>query len=238
MIELSCDLGEASTPAQQAVEHSIWPLIDAANVACGGHAGDESTMKIAVGMAVLHGVTLGAHPSYPDRVNFGRKTMTMDADALRRSLIEQIGALQQIALEQNVPLQRVKPHGALYNDAFHDRRLAGIIAEAVKRADPALALVGTEGSQMLAAGREAGLTVIREAFADRGYRKDGSLIPRSEPHALLSVEEAAAQAERLSRNELGIDFDTICIHADMDDSVERLRAIRYRLAPLLRITSE
>ena len=238
MIELSCDLGEASTPEAQAVEQAIWPLIDAANVACGGHAGDEFTMQHAVDMAKRHNVILGAHPSYPDRLNFGRRTMIIDADALRSSLVEQIATLQQIAQTKDVPLQRVKPHGALYNDAFHDPRLSEIIATAVKRADPALALVATEGSEMIRAGREAGLPVIREAFADRGYRKDGSLIPRCEPHALLSVDEAAAQAQRLVRGEMGFPFETICIHADMESSVERLNAIRYRLAPLLRITSE
>lgn len=238
MIELSCDLGEASTPEQQAVEDAIWPMIDAANVACGGHAGDESTMTGAVHLADRLRVTLGAHPSYPDRENFGRKSMKIEPDVLRASLVHQIDALRSIARTRGLRLERVKPHGALYNDAFRDRKLGDVIAAAVRHVDPLLAVVGTEGSQMIEAARAAGLPVIREAFADRAYRPDGSLVPRSEPDALLSVDDAAAQAERLARKEMGIPFDTICIHADMEHSAERLRAIRYRLAPLLRMTSE
>ena len=222
MIEISCDLGELSPD----FERPIWQWIDAANVACGGHAGDESTMRNAVAMARHHKVIVGAHPSYPDRENFGRKSMRMDAMDLRRTLTEQIEALRAIGA-----IERVKAHGALYNDAHRDRALADIIVQAVLDIDPALALVAIDTSQMAAAAREAGLRVIREAFADRGYQADGSLIPRGQPGALLGIQEAAEQAMRL-------EADTICIHADMEGSLERLRAIRQRLAPPVRITSE
>lgn len=238
MIELSCDLGEASNQDQQDVEEQIWPMIDAANVACGGHAGDEATMTAAVHLAKKLDVILGAHPSYPDRANFGREPMQIAPGDLLASLVQQITALRLIARSRGVRLQRVKPHGALYNDALRNRRLGEIIAASVRQIDPMLAIVGTDGSQMLEAATAAGLPVIREAFADRGYQRDGSLVPRSQPNALLSVDEAANQAERLARKEMGFPFDTICIHADMDRSVERLRAIRYRLEPWLRMTSE
>ena len=222
MIEISCDLGELSPD----FERPIWPLIDAANVACGGHAGDESTMQNAVAMAAQHKVIIGAHPSYPDRENFGRKSMHMNAADLRRTLTAQIEALRAIGA-----IERVKAHGALYNDAHRDRKLADVIVQAVLDVDPSLALVAIDTSQMAMAAREAGLRVIREAFADRGYQADGSLIPRGQPGALLGIQEAAEQAMRL-------DADTICIHADMEGSLDRLRAIRQRLAPAVRITSE
>ncbi len=242
MIELSCDLGEAASESERAVERALWPLLDAANVACGGHAGDEQSMHEAVRFAERLGVTLGAHPSYPDRENFGRKSLRMDAAALRESLVAQIAALRDIAASAGVPLARVKPHGALYNDAHHDSDLAHLIVDAVAALGGGLAIVASETSRMAGAARSHGVPVIREAFADRRYRADGSLVPRGEPGALLSIDEAAEQALRLatertvtaqSGHRLEIAFDTICIHADTPHSVERLRAIRERLGPYL-----
>ena len=246
MIELSADLGEASTESERDVERAIWTMVDAANVACGGHAGDEATMLDAVNAAAKLGVILGAHPSYPDRQNFGRVSMKMDASQLRASLSEQIAALQNVAARHGVRLERVKAHGALYNDAHKDRALADVVVAAIRDVNPALAIVASQKSQMAAAAAAARLPIVREAFADRRYRPDGSLVPRGERDALLSVTEAAAQAESLATqhavdargHHLAIDFDTICIHADMDRAVERLEAIRQRLAPFVRITSE
>jgi UPF0271 protein len=225
MIELSADLGEASDDRGRAIEQEIWPLIDAANVACGGHAGDEPSMRAAVRMAAELRVILGAHPSYPDRTNFGRQTMAMERAALVASLVGQIEHLRSIAAEQGVELERVKAHGALYNDAHRDRGVAEAIVEAVRRFG--VALVAIDSSQMAAVARASGVLVIREAFGDRGYRPDGSLIPRSEPGALLSIEEAAEQAAHFAA---APDFDTLCIHSDMDGAVERLKAIRLRLS--------
>ena len=226
MIEISADLGEAATDAEREIERAIWPLIDAANVACGGHAGDETSMREAALMAGRLDVILGAHPSYPDREHFGRRSVEIAPEALIDSLVEQIGALRAVGLAEGVRVERVKPHGALYNDAHRDRSLAVLIVTAMRQVDPELALVASDLSQMAAAARAAGTPVIREAFADRGYRPDGSLVPRGEPGALLSVAEAADQAVRLVRGEVAIAFDTICIHADMEDSVARLKAIR------------
>ena len=225
MIDISADLGEGSPG-----ETEIWPLITSANVACGGHIGDEHSMREAARLAQQHGVRFGAHPSYPDRENFGRKSLVLAPDALRESLIEQISALNAF-----LPVQHVKPHGALYNDAHKNRALADVILDAMQRVSQNLAIVAPDHSQMAAAARAAGMNVIREAFADRRYEPDGSLTPRSIPGSTLTVDEAAAQAALLVHEgtviardgtRITIAFDTICIHADMEGAVERLRAVR------------
>ena len=230
MIDLSADLGEGSPG-----EDEIWPLIDSANVACGGHVGDETSMREAVGRAREHGVKLGAHPSYPDREHFGRRSLEMSPDALRDSLVDQISTLRAIA----GGLSHVKPHGALYNDAHKNRALANVIIEAMRLVDPGIAIVAPDHSQMAAAARDAGTPVIREAFADRRYEPDGSLVSRKEPDSLLTIDEAAAQAALLAREgvvvardgtRVPVAFDTICIHADMEGALERLRAIRASFA--------
>jgi UPF0271 protein len=230
VIDLSADLGEGASD-----EPEIWPLITSANVACGGHYGDVESMTHAVVRARELGVRVGAHPSYPDRENFGRKSMTMSPEALRASIVEQIAALRDIA----GMLAHVKPHGALYNDAHKDRALAEIVIDAIRAVDPSLPIVCGDSSQMAAAARAAGTPVIREAFADRRYNADGSLVARSEPGSRLDVLEAATQAAMLANENavvardgtrITIPFDTICIHADMEHAVARLRAIRAAIS--------
>lgn len=228
MIEISADMGEGAPD-----EAAIWPLIDAANVACGGHAGDAESMRLAAAQAREHGVRLGAHPSYPDRENFGRKSMTMVPAALQASIAMQIEALRAITA-----IDFVKPHGALYNDAHRDAVLAAILIDAIRGVDASLAIVCPDASQMANAARAAGTPVIAEAFGDRRYMPDGSLTPRGTAGALLTVDEAAEQAAMLAAERaviagdgtrVAIRFDTICIHADMEHALERLRAIRSRL---------
>lgn len=240
MIELSCDLGEAEEPVGIEAERQIWPLIHAANVACGGHAGDEKMMRAAALLARQHEIVLGAHPSYPDRANFGRRPMAIPPAALRDSLVAQIAALRDIAAREGVPLQRVKAHGALYNEGHADDRVAEVIVAAMLKVDPSLAIVASETSRMAQAARANGMEVVREAFADRRYEPNGALVSRSQPDALLSVDDAAAQAALLAseraviaRNgeKIDIEFDTICIHADMEHSIQRLKAIRRSLFP-------
>jgi UPF0271 protein len=225
VIDISADLGEGSPGEDQ-----IWPLITSANVACGGHIGDEHSMREAARLALLHNVRFGAHPSYPDRENFGRKSINITSDDLRASLRAQLSALASFA-----PVQHIKPHGALYNDAHKDRALADVIVSALDRD---IALVAPDHSQMAAAARAAGIRVIREAFADRRYEPDGSLTPRSIAGSTLTIEEAAAQAVMLAHDNaviardgtrVPIAFDTICIHADMDGAVERLRTVAQAL---------
>jgi UPF0271 protein len=226
VIDISADLGEGAPD-----EPAIWPLITSANVACGGHYGDESSMTHAVQRARELGVRIGAHPSYPDRENFGRKSVVLPAPFLLTSLIEQINLLRDIAGK----LHHVKPHGALYNDAHKDRALAEVVIEAIRAVDETLPIVCSDLSEMAAAARAVGIPVIREAFADRRYNADGSLVSRTEPGSLLTVDEAAAQAAMLATegavvakdgSRITIPFDTICVHADMEHAVERLRAIR------------
>lgn len=228
MIDLSADLGEGSPG-----EDELWPLITSANVACGGHTGDEASMREAARLAREYGVRFGAHPSYPDREHFGRRSLDIAPDALRDSLVAQLNALRAFA-----PLHHVKPHGALYNEAHRSRALADVIVEAMGIVDPSMAIVAPDRSQMAAAARAAKMPVIREAFADRRYEPDGSLTPRGVEGATLAIEEAAAQALLLAREQaviardgtrIAIAFDTICVHADMAGAVERVRAIRARL---------
>jgi UPF0271 protein len=238
-IDLSADLGEAESAAHLASEEALWPLITSANVACGGHAGDSASMSLAVERAIRYGVAIGAHPSYPDRANFGRISMRMETSALVDSLVEQIGALHRLAAGRGVPLRHVKAHGALYNDAHRDAGLATTLVESIRRVDPSMAVVTSSASQMRAAADGAGTPVLREAFADRRYRPDGSLVPRSEPDGLLiDVEEAAAQAVSLvetgsliaqNGRRIDIEFDTLCVHADMANAVGRMQAIRAAL---------
>lgn len=228
MIDLSADLGEGSPG-----EEEIWPLITSANVACGGHVGDEHSMRAAAALARQHNVVLGAHPSYPDRENFGRRPLNIAPDDLRASLAMQIASLHAIA-----SLHHVKPHGALYNEAHKHRPLANVIVEAMRDVDANLTMVAPDQSQMSAAARAAGMRVIREAFADRRYEPDGSLTPRGVAGSTLTIDEAAAQAALLAREgaviardgtRISIPFDTLCVHADMDGALPRLIAIRARL---------
>jgi len=233
VIDLSADVAEGAPG-----EEEIWPMISSANVACGGHVGDEVSMTEAVRRAKRSEVKIGAHPSYPDRANFGRKSMAMSPPALRATLIEQIAALRAIAARESVPLRHVKPHGALYNDAHKDVVLAGVIIEAIRAVDPDLSIVCSSTSQIATAARAAGTRVIREAFADRRYNADGTLVTRSIAGSLLTVEEAAEQAALLAKHRsviardgtrIAVAYDTICVHADMEHAVDRLRAIRQRL---------
>lgn len=225
MIELSADLGEGSPR-----EEEVWPLIDRANVACGGHVGDAHSMREAARLAREHGVIVGAHPSYPDREHFGRRSMAIAPDALHEALVAQLQALRAIC-----DVRHVKPHGALYNDAHADRVLAGVIVDAIAMVDPSMSLVAPARSQMATVARERSINVIREAFADRRYAPDGALVPRSVEGSTLTVEEAVAQAQLLASEGVAIAldgarvpiaFDTLCVHADMDGAVERLTALR------------
>lgn len=222
-IDLSCDLGEASDAESLAVEDAIWPLITSANIACGGHTGDEMSMRRAVRLALTHGVAIGAHPSYPDREHFGRRSMTIGPEALRAALREQIAALARIAAEEGAAVTHVKPHGALYNDAHRDVALAAVIIDVC--AGAGAAVVASTGSAVEREARTRRCGMILEGFADRGYRGDGSLQPRAETGALLlDFDAAAAQAVTLARS-----CETICIHSDMPGAVGRLTRIRAAL---------
>ncbi|HXA79687.1 MAG TPA: 5-oxoprolinase subunit PxpA, partial [Opitutaceae bacterium] len=213
-IDLNCDLGEGAGN-----DAGLMPLVTSANIACGGHAGNEATMRATVALAQKHGVAIGAHPGFPDREHFGRRELEMSPEEIWATVMIQIMALRAIA-----PLRHVKPHGALYNLAARDATVAGVIVDAVLAVDKELILFALAGSELVKAGRARGLRVAEEVFADRTYQADGSLTPRSRPEAMLTNEDAVvAQVMRMIgegkvRATDGVDVsvkaDTICIHGD------------------------
>ena len=221
-IDLNADLGEGCGD-----DESILALVTSANIACGGHAGDERSMRDTIRAARRCGVSVGAHPSYPDREGFGRRPMEMRGESLAACVAEQIVLLAKIACEEGVALTHVKPHGALYNRSAVDDEVADVVADAVAAVDSTLALVGLAGSRSLDRARARGLRAVGELFADRRYRADGMLVPRNEPAAIIeSPEEAAAQALDLARSGRG---ESICLHGDTQHALFHARRINEEL---------
>lgn len=226
-IDLNVDLGELPDEPPE-----LFALATTANVACGGHAGDEASMERAIERAIAHGTRLAAHPSYPDRAGFGRKSMVMDARELVAAVEAQCAALAAIARRLGCPLRRLKPHGALYHDASRDEGVAAAVIEGAIRGiglDPReITIVGPPTGFLRTVAQRLGAPYAREGFADRGYRPDGSLVPRSEPGALLTDPETAAQ-QALSLARAGA-IDTLCVHGDTRDAVAIAARVRAALA--------
>jgi len=221
VIDLNADVGEGPG------ESPLFEIVTSANIACGGHAGDEASMRAAVRLAQRGGVAIGAHPSYPDRAGFGRRTLSLPTDALSASIAAQIAALAGVARESNAVIAHVKPHGALYNDAVDDETLALAIADGVRAASGDAVVVGLAGSTCLRLWREGGLSVAAEGFADRAYDARGRLVPRTTPGALITDPlVAAAQAVRLAED--GV-CATICIHSDTPGAAAIAAAVRRAL---------
>lgn len=235
-IDLNCDLGESFGRYTLGNDADIMPFITSANIACGFHAGDPSVMQATVRLAKRHGVAIGAHPGWPDLQGFGRREMTASPDEVEALVLYQIGALAAFARAEGVPLMHVKPHGALYNQAAKDRALAEAVARAVRRFSRDLVLVGLAGCGLVAAAAEMGLRVAHEAFPDRAYAPDGSLLPRSMPGAVIhDPTQVAENAVRLARE--GIRFgevriwpDTLCLHGDNPRAAQNARLVREALA--------
>ncbi|WP_265922535.1 5-oxoprolinase subunit PxpA [Cupriavidus nantongensis] len=233
-IDLNADLGEGCGN-----DEALLALISSANIACGWHAGDAATMVQTVKWALAHGVAIGAHPSYPDRENFGRTEMQRDPEHVYADVLYQIGALAAIVRAQGGVLHHVKPHGALYNQAVRDPALARAIVRAVRDFDADLVFFGLAGSQMIDVAKEAGLRVRQEVFADRGYNPDGTLVKRGTPGALHEDEEVALDQtltmvrERRVRAIDGtwvpIQAETVCLHGDGAHALAFARRIRERL---------
>jgi 5-oxoprolinase (ATP-hydrolysing) subunit A len=238
-IDLNADVGESYGAWSIGHDEALVPLVSSVNVCCGAHAGDPLVIERTVALARHHGVAVGAHPGYPDRDGFGRRDLAMSADELRASLLYQLGALAGFTRLAGLELRHVKPHGALYNAAARDAALAAVIAAAVAEFDPQLVLVGLAGSRLLDAGRNAGLAIAAEAFADRAYEPDGSLRPRTLPGAVLASPEAAAEQAvaiaTLGRvtaydgTSVALAADTICVHSDTPGAPELCRAVRAAL---------
>jgi 5-oxoprolinase (ATP-hydrolysing) subunit A len=215
------------------------PAISSASVACGFHAGDPATMRETVTLARAHGVAVGAHPGFPDLVGFGRRDIRATPREVEDFVTYQIGALMAVASAQGVRLQHVKAHGALYNLAARDAALATAIARATAAVDSMLILFGLPGSELIAAGRRAGLPTAREGFADRAYRPDGTLVPRHEPGAVIhDPATVVGRAISMARDgmvraaddsPIALDVDTICVHGDTPDAATLAWRIRQAL---------
>jgi UPF0271 protein len=230
-IDLNADLGEGAP-----FDAELLQIVSSANIACGGHAGDSESMAATVRSAIANGVAVGAHPGYADRDGFGRESGFMSGDALYESLTGQVTALADIAAELGARLSHVKPHGALYNDALRNRDLADIIARVIAEAPGEPAFMGMAGTELERSANQHGLDFVAEAFVDRAYEPDGTLVSRKEPGAVhedlaVATTQAvrlAAHGETTARNGeiVKVRADTLCIHGDTPGAAEKARAVR------------
>lgn len=238
-IDLNCDMGESFGAYKLGFDEEMIKHVSSANIACGFHAGDPVVMQRTIRLAKTYGVKVGAHPSYPDLLGFGRRNMAVAATDVKGYLIYQIGALQAFARVEGLELQHVKPHGALYNMAVKDPKLAQAIAEAVRSLDKGLILVVLAGSAWVNIAKEQGLRVASEAFADRAYSADGSLVPRSQPGAVIKDKKEMAErvigmieegrVKAITGEDVTIKADTICLHGDTPGALELAIHLRSAL---------
>lgn len=239
-IDLNCDLGEGFGVYTLGDDEEIMPLISSANIACGFHASDPVLMEKTVRSAKMHGVAIGAHPSYPDRVGFGRRAMDVGLEAMRADIVYQVGALAAFCRLGGVPISHVKLHGALYNRAAQEPDTARAVAETVRSAVPDAYLVCLAGSALAEAARECSMPYLEEAFADRAYNADGTLVPRTRKGALLTDPESIAEravrmvldqrVESVDGIPVPLSFQTLCVHGDTPSALAVLRAIGRCLA--------
>lgn len=238
-VDLNCDCGESFGAWRMGADEALFPHVTSANIACGFHAGDPATMLRTLLEARRNGVAIGAHPGLPDLVGFGRREMKVSGDEVYAMVLYQVAALAGMADALGAGLTHVKPHGALYNMAAADGRLADAVARAVADVDPALVLVGLAGSELLHAAEAHGLGAASEVFADRNYMPDGSLVPRSRPDAMLTDEAQAitrvvrmvtqGKVQAIDGTDVPVRADTICIHGDGPHAVPFARGLRAAL---------
>jgi UPF0271 protein len=223
LVDLNIDLGELPDEPEE-----LYALATVVNLACGGHAGDVDSMRRSIELALRHGARIAAHPSYPDRDNFGRARMAIPPDLLYESVVDQVATLAKLAEEAKTQLWGAKLHGALYHAAIEDERLAAAVLDAIVSAVPnGVTIVGPPQGHFESLSRARGLAYAREGFIDRRYSEDETLVPRSQPHALLDEPtECAEQALRLAR---GGKVETLCVHGDGPNAVEVARRARSAL---------
>ncbi|HET9621352.1 MAG TPA: LamB/YcsF family protein [Kofleriaceae bacterium] len=221
MALMNLDAGEYADEPEE-----LWAMFDVLNIACGGHAGDDASMERVVGWCARAGVTVGAHPSYPDREGFGRKTLAIEAATLEAAVGAQCAALAAVAKRHGRPVKYVKPHGALYHDANRSPEFArGVVRAAIAALGDRITVIGPPAGALRDAAAASGVGFASEGFADRGMRADGSLVPRGEPGALLTEPSAAAAQARALVDRV----DTICVHADTPGALAIARAVHEAL---------
>lgn len=238
-VNLNADLGESFGAWRMGDDDAMLAVVNSANVACGFHAGDPSVMRATVARARERGVSIGAHPSFADLQGFGRRRIEMSEREVEAMLIYQIGALQALARSERTEVTHVKPHGALNNMACEDPKLAAAIARAVRALDASLILLAPALSCLVSAGREAGLRVVEEVFADRAYADDGTLVPRSQPGAVLHGAQACVDhvmgivrsgaLRTIHGRTLPVKVQSICVHGDNADAVATAQAVAEAL---------
>jgi len=238
-IKLNCDAGESFGSWKMGLDESIMPYVDMANFACGFHAGDPVIMDRSIKLALKHGVTIGAHPAYPDLVGFGRRSMVCSLEEVETMVIYQIGALQAFVTANGATLSYVKPHGGLYNDMMKDERIFKVVATAVARVNPKLKLMilsMVDTSKQEAIAKELGIELIYEVFADRAYDDNGLLVPRSQKGAVLHDVQVVIERlkllqkegvlETISGKRIALRADTLCVHGDNEEAVTMVETLR------------
>ena len=223
-LDLNADVGESFGEYKLGQDGLLMPSVTSASIACGFHAGDPGVMRETMALAQQHGVAVGAHPSFPDLVGFGRREMRATPREVEDFVVYQIGALAAVAAAAGMRLQHVKAHGALYNMAIRDATLADAIARATASVDRSLILFGLPGSELIAAGTRAGLRIAREGFADRAYRPDGTLVRRSDQGAVIEDQESVVKraismardraVNAIDGSRVALEVETICVHGD------------------------
>jgi len=238
-IDLNCDMGESFGAWEMGNDAALMDYVSSVNIACGFHAGDASVMRKTVETAIEKNLKIGAHPSFPDLQGFGRREIKMSVREIFDIILYQVSALKGICEAFGARLNHVKPHGALYNQAAKDPKIAGAIAEAVKAIDDNLIFYGLSGSFLISEAEEIGLKTASEVFADRTYQTDGSLTTRNQPNALITEnEKAVGQVLQMIQTQtvttvngakISIKAETVCIHGDGEHALEFARTIREKL---------
>ena len=241
-IDLNSDVGESFGNYKIGLDEEVIPLISSANIACGFHAGDPEVMRKTVSLADESGVAIGAHPGLPDLMGFGRRAMDVSIQEIKDYITYQIGALRAVAASQNLELQHVKPHGALYNMAVQNPKIWEAAAEAMAAVDPGLilfVLAGADQAELQAVGKRIGIRIAFEFFGDRAYNPDGSLVSRKLPGAVIHDQDLVAEkilklvkdgtVKCIDGSEIALKADTICVHGDNPSALELVRNIRGAL---------
>ena len=238
-ININCDLGEKSKLHSNIHDPDLLKIVNSANIACGYHAGDEETMDEVIKISKNNGVSIGAHPSFKDLENFGRKRINLSGSEIRKLVIDQFEVLQKIALENNEKVTHIKPHGALNNMACEDIELASTLANVIHEINKELIYLVPTGSKMQEAAKKLDMKIACEIFADRNYEEDGNLVSRSKPHALITDPEIAKKhvldmvknqaLNCYSGKKIPCEIDSVCIHGDNKSSLATAKSIKDNL---------